>query len=62
MSDDELEGLVYEAFRRAGTFVPQTPEEVEAAEAEMDEPAVELPPSLRDPMAILKRGIRDEDT
>jgi hypothetical protein len=44
-----------EAFRQQGAFVPQTPEEVETAEKNLDEEQVELPPSLRDPMAILDR-------
>src|SRR5262245_32304654 len=52
-TDDELDRLVYEALRRDGPFVPQSPEEVAGAESEIDEAAVELPPGLRDPLALL---------
>jgi hypothetical protein len=54
LSDDEIDRLVYEAMCRAGKFVPQTPEEVAEVEAKLNESAVELPASLRDPLAILK--------
>ncbi len=55
LTEHEAETLVYEAFRRSGALLPQTLEEVEAAEAEMDEERIELPLSLRDPMAILDK-------
>src|SRR5215213_5824803 len=55
LPDDEADRLTYEAMRRDGKFVPQSPEEVARAEAEIDEAAVELPPGLRDPLAILNR-------
>lgn len=58
LSEQEAEKLVYEAFKRSGAFVPQTPEDVLAAEAELDEARIELPQSLRDPMAILKRAVK----
>ena len=54
LSDDDADRLVYEALCREGKFVPQSPEEVAAAEAAIDEPVVELPASLRDPLSILK--------
>ncbi|MBN9120568.1 MAG: alpha-2-macroglobulin, partial [Planctomycetes bacterium] len=43
-------------MRRDGRFVPQSPDEVARAEADIDESAVELPPGLRDPLAILSRA------
>ena len=52
-TDDEADRLIGEALRRAGRFVPQSPEEVAGAEAELDEAAVELPPGLRGPLALL---------
>lgn len=55
LTEHEAETLVYEAFRRSGAFLPQTPEEVKVAEAEIDEECVELPLSLRDPMGILDK-------
>lgn len=55
LTEHEAESLVYEAFRQSGAFLPQMPEEVQAAEAEMDEERIELPLSLRDPMAILDK-------
>jgi hypothetical protein len=55
MADEEFEGLVYEAFRQSGSFISQTPEEVAVAEAEMVGESIELPESLRDPIAILAR-------
>jgi hypothetical protein len=57
MSDDDVDRLIYEGFCVNGAFVPQTPDEVEQAEANFDENTVELPASLRDPFAILKRPI-----
>ena len=54
LSEREAEALVYEAFRRGGAFLPQTPEEVNAAHGEINESRTELPPSLRDPVAILE--------
>ncbi len=53
LTDDDAERAAYDALRRDGRFVPQSPEEVAAAEAEIDEPAVQLPPALRDPLALL---------
>ena len=58
LSEQEAEKLVYEAFKRSGAFVPQTPEQVLAAEAEIDEARIELPHSLQDPMSILKRTLK----
>jgi hypothetical protein len=58
LTEHEAEGLVFEAFKRSGAFLPQTPEEVAAAETEMEEARIELPLSLRDPMAILKKAVR----
>lgn len=55
LNDDDADRLIYEAFCANGAFVPQTPEEVARAEADFDEESVELPDSLRDPLAILKR-------
>ena len=55
LSDDDVDRLVYEALCREGKFVPQSPDEVAAAEAAIDETKVELPALLRDPLAILKR-------
>jgi hypothetical protein len=55
LRESEAERLVYEAFKQGGNFLPQTVEEVEAAEAELAGKPVELPPHLRDPLAILKR-------
>ncbi len=57
LTDDEVDRLTYEALQRDGRFVPQTPDEVASAEAETNEPAVELPPSLRDPFALLTDSI-----
>lgn len=37
LSDDDLDRLVYEALCRGGKFVPQSPGEVAAAEAAVDE-------------------------
>ncbi|MCI0699826.1 MAG: alpha-2-macroglobulin, partial [Planctomycetia bacterium] len=54
LTDNEVDRLVYEALQREGRFVPQSPEEVAKAEAEITEAAVELPPGLRDPLALLK--------
>ncbi len=53
LTEADAERLAYDALRADGRFVPQTPEEVAAAEAEIDEPAVQLPDGLRDPLAIL---------
>lgn len=53
LSERDAETLIHEAFRRAGKFLPQSPDEVEAAEAEFDEEQVELPLCLRNPFAIL---------
>src|SRR5262245_8305041 len=55
-SDNEADRLTYEVMRSDGKFVPQSPEEVARAEAEIDESAVALPPGLRDPLAILTRA------
>src|SRR5262245_41567091 len=60
MTDDEADRLTYESMRRDGRFVPQSPEEVAKAEAEIDEAAVELPPGLRDPLAILTNNAASE--
>lgn len=54
LSDDDVARLVYEALCREGKFVPQSPQDVAEAETTLDESAVELPASLRDPLAILK--------
>lgn len=54
LSEDDLDRLVYESLCSEGKFVPQSPDEVAEAEAALDESAVELPASLRDPLAILK--------
>ena len=53
LTDDDADRLTYEALQRNRRFVPQTPEEVAAAEAEINESAVELPPGLRDPLTVL---------
>src|SRR4051794_31090776 len=53
LTDDDADRLTYEALRRDGKFVPQTPEEVAKAEAEVDEAVTELPPGLCDPLAVL---------
>jgi hypothetical protein len=53
VSDAQVDRLIYEALRADGKFVPQTPEEVAAAEAELNEAAVELPAGLRNPYAVL---------
>src|SRR5436190_1859031 len=42
LPDDEADRLTYEAMRRDGRFVPQSPDEVAKAEAEIDEAAVAL--------------------
>lgn len=55
LSENAAERLVYEAFKQSGKFLPQSEEEVETAEAELASKPVELPPSLRDPLAILRR-------
>src|SRR4051794_34811980 len=52
---EEADRLTYETMRRDGKFVPQSPEEVARAESEINESAVELPPGLRDPLALLAR-------
>ena len=52
MSDNEIERLIYLAFRQAGAFMPQTVAEVAAAEAELDETTIELPATLRCPLAM----------
>ena len=52
----DSEKIIHSAFRRTGAFLPQSPEEVAAAESDFEEAAVELPHSLRDPFAILDRG------
>ncbi len=54
LTDNDADRLIYESFCVEGAFVPQTPEEVARAEASFDEDLVELPVSLRDPLAILK--------
>jgi hypothetical protein len=55
LSDRQAECLIYESFKRDGKFLPRTPEEIEAAEAELGEEEVQLPPALQDPLAILSR-------
>ena len=55
LNERDAECLTYQAFKHAKEFLPQTPEEVKAAEAEFDEERVELPQSLRDPLAVLDR-------
>ena len=55
LSDDDADGLIYEALCRDGKFVPQFPEEVAEAEAAIDESIVELPTALRDPLSVLNR-------
>ena len=57
MSDSELFALLRAAFR-----FPITVAEVAAAEAEIDEAAIVLPESLRDPMAILRAASERERT
>lgn len=56
LSEHEAEALIYKAFNLSGAFLPQTPEEVEAAQANIDEERIELPPSLRDPLVVLDRA------
>jgi hypothetical protein len=58
LTENDAECLIYEAFRKVGAFVPQTPEEVEAAEADLGDEEVKLSPSLQDPLAILGRRPR----
>lgn len=53
LSEREAESLIYEALKRDGKFLPRTPEEIEAAEAELGDEEVQLPPSLQDPLAVL---------
>jgi DnaJ-class molecular chaperone len=53
MSDDEVEGLVYEVFRQSGAFIPQSVEEVAKAEEDMVDEEIDLPPSLLNPALIL---------
>jgi hypothetical protein len=55
MTDDEIDGLIYEAFRQSGALIPQTIAEVEQAEKEMEGIEIELPESLRDPEAVWNR-------
>jgi hypothetical protein len=53
---DELERHVYEAFLARGWIIPQTEADVSRAEAQMaGKECEELPPSLRDPYAVLRR-------
>ena len=52
-----MDRLVYETLRLEGRFVPQSPEEVARAEAEINEAAAVLPPGLRDPLALLNSQI-----
>src|SRR5262245_701085 len=53
LTNKEANRIIYEALRAEGRFVPQSPEEVAKAEAEINEATVELPPSLRDPVALV---------
>lgn len=53
------EQMIYEILKRAGAFMPQTVEEVAAAEADGVE--IELPKSLLDPAVILKRAEKPID-
>jgi hypothetical protein len=55
MTDNEIEGLIYEAFRQSGALIPRTVAEVEQAEKEMEGIDIELPESLRDPEAVWNR-------
>ncbi len=55
LSEKDAECLIYEALKREGKFLPQTPAEVAVAEAELGDAEVELPPALRDPLALLAR-------
>jgi len=55
---DELELHVYEAFLARGWIIPQTQADVSRAEAQMaGKKCEELPPSLRDPDAVLRRSL-----
>jgi hypothetical protein len=45
---------LYDAMRRKAWLLPQTEEEVIAAEQELEQHPVELPLELRDPMAVLR--------
>jgi hypothetical protein len=57
MSDDDLLRLVRLAMIRDGhPLIPVTPAEVAEAEKWFDAAAIVLPPSLRDPDAILRGG------
>lgn len=53
---EAVQERVLAAVRKYGSpKLPTTPEEVAAAEEEIDESAVVLPDALRDPMKILER-------
>lgn len=54
LTDNDAERLFYEAFCLEGAFVPQTPQEVELAEEDFFDESIDLPTSLRNPLAILE--------
>lgn len=55
---DELELQVYEAFLARGWILPETEADVSRAEAQMaGKECEELPLSLRDPYAVLRRSL-----
>ncbi len=51
--DREFERAVYQAMKSCGWLLPQTPEELRGAEAELAMNPIELPESLRDPFRLL---------
>lgn len=54
-SFDDLEKDLFVALRRFGWTIPQTEEEVEKAEKEIERNLVTLPGSLRDPSTLLDK-------
>jgi len=58
---DDIEKTVFDAMRLDGWILPQTPDEVSMAEADLAGDPVRLPPGLTDPYSVLERpsqGIR----
>lgn len=49
----EFDELLAAVLREKGLLIPVSIQEVERAEAEIDEESIELPESLKDPLAFL---------
>lgn len=57
-----LEQLIFEAMKVKGWVLPETEEEVRAAESNHSEKWEELPPHLVDPYAVLRRARERQTT